>query len=164
MATKKQISTTLQSSELTYVRKWLFNNRLYSRLRDDLGLDPEKKVGDSRQLHNMEKCIDSFNKCSHYVEYRKVHLKQYLWLRRNKLLKEFQKKINYSKSDSVTHSSKYRGRNSITYEKCIKDWNDGNFIYKSDYYRCFSGNLKYLVRNNLLDKFLDKVLTKNKLK
>ena len=164
MATKKQISTTLQSPELAFVRRWLSDNHLYGRLRKDLGLAPEKKVGDSSQLHNMENCIDSFNKCNHYVEYRKMHLKQYLWLRRNNLLKEFQKKINYSKSHSVIHASQYRGRNSITYQKCIKDWMEGKFVNKSDYYRCFSGNFKYLQRNNLLDKFLNDVLTKNKLK
>lgn len=164
MATKQQISTTLQSSELDYIRMWLRNNHLYGRFRKELGLDPENKVGKSRELYNMEECLDSFYKCSHYVEYRKKHLRQYLWLRRNNLLKEFQKKINYSKTDSVTHASEYRGRNSITYKKCIKEWNEGNFTYKSDYYRCFSGNLKYLKRNNLLDKFLDEVLTNNKLK
>jgi hypothetical protein len=160
MATKKQISTTLQSRELAFIIKWLTDNHLYGRFKKELGLDPKKKVGDSGQLYNMEKCLKSFYECSHYVEYRKKHLKQYLWLRRNNLLKEFQKKINYTKSQSVTHASKYRGRNSISYCKCIKDWNEGRFKYKSDYYRCFSGNFKYLQRNNLLDKFLAEVLIK----
>lgn len=152
MQSQKQRMKALQDPAIASIRTWLIKNGLYDRLKSDIGL--------IEQQDSMEKCIESFNKCRHYVEYRKLHLGQYLWLRRNNLLKEFQKKIKYSKSDSQSHASKYRGRFSITYSKCIKDWNDGNFKTKSDYYRCFSGNLKYLERNNLLDKFLIEVLTK----
>ena len=162
MISLEQKLKILQDPELGYIKAWLINNKLYNKLKSELGIIHQ--IHNTEQLpstsaeQSLENCIETFNKCSHYVEYRKLHLKQYLWLRRNNLLKEFQKRINYSKYHSVTHASKYSGRFSITYNKCIKDWNDGNFKFKSDYYRCFSGNFKYLERNYLLDKFLDEVL------
>ena len=168
MIKQVQLLKFLQDPEITPVRMWLINNKLYDKFKQEIGINNPKNSTDqivsimtkssSSDNLSIEKCINTFYMCSSYVDYRKLHMKQYLWLRRNNLLKDFQKRINYSKYDSVANATKYRGRDSITYDRCVDDWNNGNFKFKSDYYRCFSGNLKFLKRNNLLDKFLTEVL------
>lgn len=174
MKNKKQKTVGINNPELAYILSWLRRNDMYEKLNKDLGLEIEPDDGNidsstlqqklkklnSSSIHSWESCIASYCKCGNYVEYRKQHMNQYLWLRKNNLLYEFQKTIKYSKSKSIVIASKKRGRNIITYDMCLKDWNDGRFKYKSDYYRCYSGNLKYLQRKKLLDKFLDEVLTK----